>query len=87
MVITNSKMSQSKVSVNTLKKTLSSGMSLINNLFNFFRLGGERGWSGGGAYSRLGAYSNKYGISFPKVRAAENQTAVNKHKPHCSREN
>ena len=48
MVITNSKMSQSKVSVNTLKKTLSSGMSLITNLFNFFRLGGERGWSGGG---------------------------------------
>ena len=35
----------------------------------------------------VGAYSNKYGISFPKVRAAENQTAVNKHKPHCSREN
>ena len=80
-------MSQSKVSVNTLKKTLSSGMSLITNLFNFFGWEVKGGGVGVGAYSRLGAYSNKYGISFPKVRAAENQTAVNKHKPHCSREN
>ena len=54
MVITNSKMSQSKVSVNTLKKTLSSGMSLITNLFNFFRLGGERGWSVGGRLFEVG---------------------------------
>ena len=26
-------------------------------------------------------------MSFPKVRAVANQSAVNKQKPHCSREN
>ena len=70
-------MSQSKVSVNTL----SSGMSLMLTYSIFF------GWEVKGGGVGVGAYSNKYGISFPKVRAAENQTAVNKHKPHCSREN
>ena len=40
---------------------------LLLALIQFFRLGGERGWGGGGrvfevgANSRLGAYSNKYG--------------------------
>ena len=57
---------------NTLKKTPSSGKSLIStySLFGGWSGGGrlfefEWRWegSGVGANSRLGAYSNKYGIS------------------------
>ena len=56
---------------NTLKKTPSSGKSLISTYSIFGGWGGaghlfEFGWEweegGEGAYSRLGAYSNKYGI-------------------------
>ena len=65
---------------NTLKKTPSSGKSLISTHSIFWWVGGERGWGGGGrlfefewewggrlltfSAFRMGAYSNKYGNLF-----------------------